>query len=137
MIKLRGSDCWGCGYYQAPRGERKHNGIDLICHANEAIVAFEGGEVSKIGLPYSDPDKSHYRYVEITVDDGNRHRYFYTAPLVDVGDVIERGQIIGSSQTLTNTYPGMTQHCHFEVKKPNHAFTDPVSVLESLGYEVE
>ena len=139
MIEVRGQDFWGCGFYGAPRGERTHSGVDLICHAGEAIVAFESGKVTKVGYPYnpSDHKKGMFRYVEITVDDNNRHRYFYCAPLVDVGDEIERGQVIGANQDLERVYPGIEQHLHFEVKTPEHKFIDPVEVLEELGYVVD
>jgi murein DD-endopeptidase MepM/ murein hydrolase activator NlpD len=139
MIKLRGQDCHGDGCYGAKRGHRTHNGIDIISHANEVVVAYEGGRVSRIGYPYSpnDPKKNHFRYVEICTADGSRHRYFYCADLVDVGDVVERGQTIGSSQTLTLVYPGITQHIHYEVKDKQNKYIDPVPVLEGLGYEVE
>ena len=29
---LRDSDCWGRGRYGAPRGKRKHRGVDIIAH---------------------------------------------------------------------------------------------------------
>ena len=136
MIKLRQSDCWGCGEYQAPRGDRVHNGIDILSHANEVVIAYEGGTVTKIGYPYnpSDKKKGHFRYVQVTTGNGYCHRYFYCAPLVDVDDVVERGQTIGSNQTLDLVYPGISQHTHFEVKNDQHKFIDPVEVLEELGY---
>jgi murein DD-endopeptidase MepM/ murein hydrolase activator NlpD len=110
-----------------------------VSYANQVVVAFEGGTVSRIGFPYSQKSKAkkHFRYVEIATADGCHHRYFYCAPLVDKGDVIERGQTIGSNQTLGLVYPDITQHTHFEVKDGEHKFIDPVPVLEGLGYEIE
>jgi len=50
---------------------------------------------------------------------------------------VERGQTIGSNQTLDLVYPGISQHIHFEVKNYKYKFIDPVEVLKGLGYEVE
>lgn len=139
MLKIREQDSQGAGHYGAPRGSRKHNGIDIVCHAGEVVTCFESGGVTKLGYPYNpnDDKKGHLRYVEVTVPNGDRHRYFYTGPLVDVGDSVERGQTIGSAQGLTEIYPGITDHYHFEIKLRDGSFIDPVPVLHELGYEVE
>ena len=54
-----------------------------------------------------------------------------------VGDVVERGDIIGYAQGLAEIYPGITEHVHWEVMKPGKGkqFRDPVEVLKGLGYE--
>lgn len=139
MIKVRTADRHGAGNYGAPRGGRKHSGIDIVIHKNEAITAFEDGKVTKIGFPYNSNDtkKGHLRYIEITVASGDRQRYFYTDAFVSVGDVVERGDIIGYAQGLSEIYPGITEHYHWEVMKPGKGknFRDPIEVLEGLGYE--
>jgi len=138
MIRVRSSDCHGSGAYGASRGNRTHNGIDIVTHANESVVAYESGEVSYLGWPYrpSDDKKGKYRLVEVT-SNGYRLRYFYVGLLVELGDYIERGQTIGWSQDLECTYPGITQHVHFEVKDPKGRYIDPVEYLKDLGYEFE
>lgn len=139
MIKVRGSDRHGAGHYGAPRKGRKHSGIDIVIHKNEAITAFEDGTVSKIGFPYNpnDAKKGHLRYIEITVTSNDRHRYFYVDAFFSVGDVVERGDIIGYAQGLAEIYHGISEHIHFEVMKPGKgkSFRDPVEVLKGLGYE--
>ena len=137
MIKLRGTDCHGSGHYLANRGSRTHNGIDIVTHANESVVAYEGGIVTKIGFPYSpsDDQKGMFRYVEVT-NNGHRLRYFYVGVLVELGDAIERGQTIGWSQELESVYPGITQHVHLEIKNEAGNFIDPVEYLKDLGYEI-
>ena len=136
MIKLRTHDKWGFGNFHAPRGSRLHNGVDIINVPNEAIVCFEPGHVSKIGYPYADSNKSHYRYIQIDTDSSDMHRYFYVESLVQVGDEVEAGSIIGWAQDLSVVYPGITQHLHFEVKLKDGSFIDPVEVLKGLGYVV-
>jgi len=139
MIKIRGQDRHGAGHYRAPRKGRRHSGIDIIIHKNEAVIAYEGGEVSKIGYPYNPEDtkKGHLRYVQVTTDSGDRFRYFYVGPLVNVGDTVGRGDIIGSAQGLAEIYKGITEHIHLEIMKPGRgkSFYDPVPILEGLGYE--
>ncbi len=128
-LPLRISDCHGEGHWQAPRGSRKHKGIDLCAYPGTKIRAIRSGKATKIGFPYSQdidntlpPDelykavqKSRMRYVQITVDD-SLYRYFYLNPLVEVGDTVEKGQVIGEVQDLMSIYKGMLNHVHFEVK---------------------
>ena len=116
---IRGLDNWGAGHFGASRdsGKRKHKGVDYVNHFGEAVEAFENGVVSKIGRPYSPKSakKRHFRYVEITCANGNRHRYHYVDALVQVGQEIKRGDILGAAQDLAVVYPGIVQHFHFEL----------------------
>lgn len=141
MIKIRGQDRWGAGYYGAPRSGRKHQGIDVIIHKDEAVTAYECGTITKYGFPYNpnDPKKGHLRYIEITADNGDKYRYFYVEPLLLVGDTVKRGDIIGYAQGLSDIYPGITSHFHFEIMKPGRgrSYRDPVEALMNLGYEAE
>ena len=101
------------------------------------MVAYEGGNVTKFGFPYSpsDDQKGMFRYVEVT-SNGYRLRYFYVGVLVELGDDIERGQAIGWSQDLSCAYSGITQHVHLEIKNEAGNFIDPVEYLKDLGYEI-
>lgn len=145
MIKIRGDDSQGSGYYGAPRkkGNRSytHEGIDIIPNGDLGeVYAFEKGKVTKIGRPYpaGQGDRSDLRYIEIIVSNHFKHRYFYVHADVEPGDVVERGQIIGSAQGLLSIFPGITDHYHFEIMLPGgwkEPKTDPVPVLEKLGYE--
>ena len=118
-MKIRGNDNWGAGHYGASRdgGKRKHRGIDIINHVNEAVCAYENGTVTKIGYPYNQDggEKAFYRYIEISCADNSRHRYFYVDPLVQVEQRVKKGDIIGSAQDLAVVYPGIVQHFHFEL----------------------
>lgn len=110
---MRGRDNQGAGYYRASRGSRKHNGVDFITNPHQAITAFIGGTVTKLGYAYAD-DLS-YRYIELRLHNGHHCRYFYVAPSCKVGDAIADGGTIGYSQDLRTRYPGITPHYHFEV----------------------
>lgn len=130
-LKLRGLDKYGSGHYKAPRGKRKHKGIDLVCDRDFLVESLLPGEVTKIGYPYhpNDPDKGHLRYVEVTTGDFAL-RYFYVDPLVQVGDTLMIGDTVGAAQGLQDVYPGITEHVHFEILHdgkyvdPNHHFPE-------------
>ena len=132
--EVRGQDTQGAGWFHAPRGNRLHNGVDLVCEARESIHCFVPGVVTKIGYPYSPdvhPTKGHLRYIEITTD-GNKFRYFYVKPKVVVGQIIGLNQNIGISQDLTKIYPGITQHFHFEVRNTKDRVVPPSLMFPGL-----
>jgi murein DD-endopeptidase MepM/ murein hydrolase activator NlpD len=130
-MKIRGQDVHGSGAYLAKRGSRLHHGVDLVTEINEPIKSFCCGIVSKIGYPYepTDKGKGHFRYVQVTDLSNIKVRVFYINPLVRVGDTVHKGEIIGTSQDLTQVYPCITQHIHFEVKKTS-AFLNPLDYLK-------
>mgnify|MGYP003655097571 FL=1 len=134
-MKIRGQDSWGSGHYDAPRdgGKRSHRGIDIINHVNEAVCAYEAGTVTKIGYPYNQDGskKAFYRYIEITCTDDTRQRYFYIEPLVQIEQVVSKGDILGSAQDLGIVYPGIVQHVHFEIKK-NGRFINPTEYVKNV-----
>jgi murein DD-endopeptidase MepM/ murein hydrolase activator NlpD len=129
--KVRGCDSQGCGYFEAPRGNHKHHGVDVECRNYEGIVSSASGVVTKIGFPYGDEDRKHFRYVEVTKDE-YRFRYFYINPMVEVGQSVSVDTLLGNSQDLTKIYPGITQHCHFEIMDKDDNYIDPTPVLLAL-----
>jgi murein DD-endopeptidase MepM/ murein hydrolase activator NlpD len=112
----RTQDIHGSGDYGALRGgDRTHNGIDIACYPGSIIHSIRPGVVTKHGWPYSATDKQHLRYIEVTDPAGYRLRYFYVQPIAEINRVIRAGDEIGISQRLTDVYPGITEHVHFEV----------------------
>ena len=126
---VRGSDSKGAGYYGAPRGNRKHAGVDFACYPGSKVICQSTGSVTKLGYPYSD-DLS-FRYVQITTVDGIVERYFYVKPCVEVGDVITPGRVLGTTQKLGSRYLGITEHFHFEVKVDGEHI-DPTDYIATL-----
>ena len=144
--EIRGVDKQGSGAYRAPRGGRKHRGIDICCSAGDSIRAVSRGIVTKIGYPYSqstpsNPDskfvkKKALRYVEITDRYGVRVRYFYVKSAVKVGENVAKTDIIGTSQGLGDIYSEITEHYHFEVMilmGGTKVFLDPEQYLYAAG----
>lgn len=126
---VRGTDRWGAGAFMAPRGRRRHSGMDFAAAPGSKILAVRPGRVSKIGHVYA--DDLRYRYVEVTDGTGYRARYFYTVPdeRIEVGTSVAAGQILGSLQSLQSRYRGITEHLHFEVRDPVGKPVDPARYL--------
>lgn len=130
-MKLRECDDWGCGHYGAPRGTRKHKGIDIPCPPGERVHCLNGGIVTDIGHAYAD-DLS-FRIVDIT-NGGYRWRYFYVEPIVNVGDYVDAYTVIGHDQHVAERYRKrdptrrMENHTHLEVIKDGQHI-DPTTLV--------
>lgn len=127
---LRIIDPYGEGHYLAPRGSRLHKGVDIACYKDSVILSLTAGVVTKIGYPYnpSDSIKGHLRYVQVSCDDLD-YRYFYIKASVAVGDIVKIDDPLGVTQGLSEIYPGITDHFHFEIKQ-NGKFINPNSFLQ-------
>lgn len=131
MIKARlgqRNDSAGAGYFGAPRGERKHNGVDYVIAPGAGIETPVTGTVTKHGYCYN--GDAHYRYVEITDNFNHRHRLFYVKlhDLVRIGLVVAMGDLVGVAQDISKRYPDATDmlpHVHYEVKLPDDTYIDP------------
>jgi murein DD-endopeptidase MepM/ murein hydrolase activator NlpD len=132
--KIRDSDSQGQGHWQAPRGRRKHEGVDVEFTPGEEVVSVVSGVVTKIGWPYADPNKSNLRYVEVT-NMGYRYRLMYVDPLVQVGDKVSTTSVVGKSQDLGVYYKGITEHVHVEVWNIGGHRIDPTPLVHSLVSE--
>lgn len=127
--KLRGNDKHGSGAFGAPRGARKHRGVDIVSTPGESVFSPMDGKISKIGFPYGDGvggvhDATPFRYVEIT-GAGATARVYYVEPTVSVGQKVKAGDIIGTAQDLDPRYSGITRHVHLEVR----AIIDPTPLV--------
>ncbi len=138
-MKLRGTDEYGSGEYQAPRGHRLHNGVDPCVSPGDPIKSLTYGTVSKIGWCYGwdkYPDRKHLRYVQVTLD-GNDFRYFYCKPTAAQGDNIQPGDELGIAHDLQPFYPGITDHYHFEIIGPDGEFVNPADMIPEIKEATE
>lgn len=113
----REHDAYGEGAFGASRdgGARRHEGVDFIAEAGQAVAAPISGYVTKIGMAYA--GDNDLKFIEIT-NPAIRYavRVFYVDPIVQVGDAIALGRTIGTAHSLQRKYPeGMTDHVHLEV----------------------
>ncbi len=108
------SDKAGDGSFGSPRGERTHNGVDLVCREGTTVLSTVTGKVTKIGYPYAkgkggayNSKTDPYRYVQITTgadSEIEHHRFFYVSPLVKLGQNIKIGEQIGSTMDVSKRY---------------------------------
>lgn len=125
--RVRVQDAFGSGVFGASRGGRKHRGTDYIAKYGDVVVSPISGRVTKLGFPYED-DLS-YRYVQVTDEDGNAHRFFYVDPLTHLGKDIQAGHSqLGFVQNIAKLYDTsdkkMLNHVHYEIMR-NGGYVDP------------
>ena len=111
------SDAAGDGHFGAARGARTHRGVDYVCRPGYFVFSPISGKVTRLGYVYvNDP---FWRYVEITDNRKYRHRLFYVLPLIQFGELVVQGQIIGEAQNISDRYPDaeypMIPHVHYEL----------------------
>lgn len=150
LAPIRGCDKHGCGHYQAPRGKRKHKGVDIACVKNTKVLSPVEGVVTKIGKPYyikikdtftaAERDKAQKKnaldYVEVTDGNSLRHRFFYVGRFVSTGQRVHIGTELGIAQGVADIYPGITEHFHYEILDKTGTPCDPCAYLkEAFGYE--
>jgi hypothetical protein len=113
----RGTDAYGEGAFHAPRdgGGRRHEGVDYVATAGQAVEAPISGYVTCVGFAYRDDQTLKFVEIEnpalkLTA------RVFYVDPEVAVGDSVAVGHEIGHAHTLQRRYRGgITDHVHLEL----------------------
>ena len=134
----RQQDAYGSGEYGAPRGSRKHKGIDYACCVDSRVFSPVVGLVSKLGYAYE--DDLAFRYVQVTTEDGYNVRVFYIDPTIPIGHRVNKNSLIGTSQDLQVRYPkdqdhktAITNHVHVEVFKLKEGRKRYINPLEYLS----
>lgn len=125
-------DNWGSGLFNAGRGSRKHQGLDLIAAPGSVIRAPLDGIVTKLGYPYR--GNAAYRYVEITNPTGDRVRVMYVDPAPGLlSRLVTKGEEIGTAQDITAKYgPGMVNHIHLEYRRAGKN-VDPLRYMTTVS----
>lgn len=134
--KIRNNDKWGKGHYGASRGNRTHNGLDIIAQPKQVIVSPVDGIIKRKAHPYA----NDLRYTGLLIEGSEKHKgysikIFYMTPLNGIiGKIVKAGEIIGEAQDLANKYPGITNHIHIEVRYKNQ-YKNPSKLINpaSLG----
>ena len=99
-----------------------HNGVDFAGQLGSAVVAVASGVVT-----WASERQGYGLIVEVNHGGGYVTRYAHNqSNLVDVGDVVKKGQVIASmGSSGRSTGP----HVHFEVYK-NGKSVDPASYVD-------
>lgn len=107
------SDAEGSGAYNASRGGRKHNGIDLVASVGVDVVAPFDGVVSRHSVPYA--NDTRYKGIELT-SGLMKLKIFYCVPNFEVGARVSKGQRIATVQNISAKYSSkMINHIHIEL----------------------
>lgn len=128
--KLR-KDKWGDGSYGASRGNRIHEGVDLLGKPGSYVCSPVAGLVVRAGMPYAGDMGDWNCYLLIREDNGTEWKLFYLTPLKGiVGATVHRGQAVAVLEDVGakyGTHPSkgrMKPHCHAE-KWVNGKRVDP------------
>ncbi len=128
-LEKRIADDYGFGHFGAPRGERTHSGQDYLIPPEVQVEAPVAGKIVKNGYAYND-DLS-FRYVRIEKRNGELHDIFYIEPILPEGREVKKGAVIGFSQDLTERYPGIGNHIHYQIKVDG-TYVDPETYGEKV-----
>ncbi len=135
--KLRGKDAQGSGAYGAPRGSRKHKGVDYVAKPGDMVFSGVSGIVTRLGYPYKGNRELRLIEIDAGLSDekiggkGDLVRYMYVDPAVTKGWNIRKGDLLGIVQRLP--FKGITQHVHVDVRQmvnKRRKFVDPVKYFE-------
>lgn len=121
------NDAGGQGYHGAPRGTRKHDGIDYAADVDQIVVAVHEGLIPRESLPYG--NDLRWRGVHI-IHERIETKMWYLRPFSEViGTEVRAGQAIGFAQNIGEKegYEGVTPHIHVRIVKidPTLVFGDP------------
>lgn len=110
---VRKSDPFGQGHYGAPRGSRKHEGVDIVTIVGENIYSPIAGKVTRFPFPYGN-DLS-YTGIEIK-NETYTIKIFYVKPTAKIGAAVSVGTKVAIAQNIAKKYGStMINHCHVEV----------------------
>jgi murein DD-endopeptidase MepM/ murein hydrolase activator NlpD len=122
------NDGAGQGSFGAPRGNRQHNGVDLLCAPGQVILSPISGQIVREAYPYAGDLKWSGCLI---VGDRMEVKMFYMRLYHHLRkhfpESVYAGQPIGTAQDITNRYPDeedMLPHIHLELKVPRRV--DPL-----------
>lgn len=115
-LPLRGIDPQGDGSYGAPRGNRKHNGLDVEYKAGSNFVAPFDCKIIRHGTVQANKP---FTLIEVQGIGKFSHltaKYMYIIGLPVSDKIIRRGKSLGIVQNLHLYYPSnMINHVHIEI----------------------
>lgn len=109
-------DSEGSGEYGAPRGNRRHNGIDYLCDSGQDIVAPFDMFIVRVALPRTGSKLSGIQWRT----QRSEGKMFYFLPDVQlINTWVGQNQVIGKAQSVSSVYglPDMKDHIHFQVDR--------------------
>ena len=122
-------DAFGSGLFRAPRGSRKHAGVDYQCTPDQDVVAPVSGTITRIARPYSQPFTKPdgkiiwYEGCEMKSPDIKIKMFYFKPDRTLIGKSVMIGQVIGQAQNIALKYntPSkiMMPHIHLQIDEIN------------------
>ncbi|CAB1325515.1 unnamed protein product [Coregonus sp. 'balchen'] len=112
--RRRTGDRWGQGQYGARRGDRVHQGLDIVCNDGATVYAPFDVKLNGKVIVYTDPKKAAINDGINLSGEGLCFKLFYVKPDKYSG-VVKKGQRIGTLLTMQSVYPGITSHVHVQM----------------------
>ena len=117
--------------WHAPRGDRKHLGVDIIAKEGNLIYAVADGTITRVYNAAT--SKLAGNGVRLTTADGTYFFYGHFQRVADgitVGTQVKAGQVIGYNGKTGNT---STPHLHFEIHPQGGPAIDPTSAVAAVN----
>lgn len=107
------NDTAGYGHYHASRGNRLHQGVDLVVVPGAPVRSPINGTVTREARPY--PGES-WSGIVIEGEGGLQVKIFYMRPTPGIiGRQVRTGDLLGTAQAISLRYtPNMIDHVHVE-----------------------
>lgn len=124
--KIRLCDPNGCGAFGSSRGDRDHNGVDIIAAPNTQINAPISGKIRTLNV-YSSSNSMK----GLEIENGNiKVKIFYVNHGLLNGQYVKKGEKIGIAQDIAAYHgtPKMTPHIHLEIYV-NNKLIDPTKYI--------
>ena len=125
--KERGRDGAGSGKFGAGRGSRNHNGVDILSTYGDQILSPMDGYISKVGYRIYSNKCAYLVGVDITgvgIYEGYKIRLFYVKSNLSKNTPVNRGNPIGSQQSLNNNCYPKRYNRSGEYKMKNHVHVE-------------
>jgi hypothetical protein len=109
------NDKAGGGYYGAPRGDRRHKGLDFECVPGQEIYMPRGGTLAWEHRPYK--DDLNYSGAFIICDDMEFKLFYFKPHPGLIEKYVATGGAIGIAQDISKKYDDddMTPHVHLRI----------------------
>lgn len=109
---IRECDPFGCGYFGASRGNRNHQGVDIVTFEGESVFSPISGKITRFPFPYA--NDTNYTGIEIK-NETYTVKIFYVDPIENIGEYVNVGDVVGFSQSISSKYgQSMINHIHVE-----------------------
>ena len=110
-------DKGGSGWFGSGRVGHVHQGTDFVCRPGQSVYAPFAGRIIRSAKPYPGDDRWN-GLVMLSDQDNYECKLFYCTLAEDIGEHVERGQLIAFAQAISGKYSsGVTDHVHIEVRQ--------------------